>query len=235
MKQPARQIVRRAFDSGKRIRMKVDYISPQTQTRLRSLMSEILVLYHCEELLIPLFTCVMELLHNAVKANYKNIYFENYAPKNDPSRVIDYGTSLQLFKLELSRISQTFGRIAKAKNLNADIIFTLYDDALRISVINPLPMTPEEYRNVSRKLENASRYKTLTEYFHNNQEDPLREGAGLGLLIILIVIRNLGGNRANFSLRSDGEMTVASIFIPLDEWSVEQYNAFLRKEDHNPI
>jgi hypothetical protein len=234
MKKSARQIIHRAFDSGKRIRMKVSCISPKTQTRLRLLISEILALYHGNELVLPLYTCVMELLHNAVRANYKSIYFENYEPKNDPSRVIDYSTSLKLFRLELARIGDTFSKIAKEKDLNADIVFTLYDDALRISVINPLPMTPEEYRSVSRKLENATKYKTLTDYFRNNPEDPMREGAGLGLLLILVIIKNLGGNRSNFSLRTDGEMTVASILIPLDEWSIEHYHLFLRTGDHKP-
>lgn len=219
MKRAIRQVVNESIRTGKRIRITVH--TPDARLRLRGILMEILRSRGCEDLLIPLYTCQMELLNNALKANYKSIYFEDYDPSKKGS--IDYPTALKLFKLEIGRKEHILQRLADSRKLSADVVYRLIDDTLQITVENRLEMTPDEYRNITRKFENAQSCRSLTEYFILNEHDPFREGAGLGLVLVMMILKSLGMSSSALSIRSADGLTSASIIVPLNEQTLRSY------------
>ena len=54
----------------------VHAVNHETQNEIRKSIHTILESKGYGELLMPVFTCINELLVNAVKANFKNLYFE---------------------------------------------------------------------------------------------------------------------------------------------------------------
>ena len=219
-----KDIVDTAVGSGKKIRLTVRAFGSPVQHKIKLILGAILDHFQCGALLNPLHTCIMELLNNALKANYKNVYFENYHPKNIGTSSIDYLTALQLFKLEIAREDKLIQNMAKAKNMYADIVFRLFGDSLYISVTNPVQMTHDEFLNVTNKLDAARNCANLTDYFLLNEHDPFREGAGLGLVLIMMILRSMGGDLSNLAIRSENSLTVASIIIPLNERTLRHYN-----------
>ena len=63
------------------VRISAYSISDETEFRLKKALGSYLELFGCSSLFSPLYICTKELLINAIKANYKYIFFEGY-PEN---------------------------------------------------------------------------------------------------------------------------------------------------------
>lgn len=213
----AQESLRKAVSEGKKIRVQAYSVSDAIEQRVHEILKQILTFKGRPELISAIYTCLKELLINAVKANFKNIYFEDYNIEED-EQGLEYQMALELFKLEISRDNAAeLARIARRHDLSAEIIFQLRgENELVISVENPIEMTPTEKENVRRKLEDARMCNDISEYFLEVESDPNREGAGIGLVLIAIMLRNLGVTDDKFLIRSEGNRTLAEFSIPLD-------------------
>ncbi len=164
----------------------------------------------------PIFACVKELLINAIKANYKNIYFENYDPKNKSDEIIDYKKALELFKLEIGRENiNIFEEYARRDDMKAVIDIWTEDATLHVRVMNPVMMTHTEMKNVNKKLADAENCRDLADYCIKNIEDPHREGAGLGLVLIKMMLKSLKAPKDSLVIATDKKNTTAYLKISL--------------------
>ena len=191
-------------------------INDTLENEVRSVLSSILAHHSCDDLLAPIYTSIKELIINAIKANYKNIYFEGYNPKVKTDEVINYTTALRLFQLEITREnSVTLEEFARKSNIKAEIEFWTIEKVLHVLVTNPVKMTNTELANVNRKLEDAENCKDLADYFLSNLDDPYREGAGLGLILIMMMLKSLRAPKDSLVISSDAGKTSAYLKIPL--------------------
>jgi hypothetical protein len=191
-------------------------ITDDVENRVKGILSEILEEHHCPDLFAPVYTSVKELLINAIKANYKNIFFENYSPRSGLHKTFDYHTGLQLFQLEMNRENANYlERIARNEDIKAEIALWAADDVLHVEVINPVTMTDIELHNVKKKLSDAESCRDIAEYFIRNIDDPLREGAGLGLILIVMMLKSLGAPTESLAISSNMNRTTAYLRIPI--------------------
>ncbi|MBN2160037.1 MAG: hypothetical protein JW807_11630 [Spirochaetes bacterium] len=191
-------------------------ISDDIEKQIRSTLMAILTYHNCDDLLAPIYTSVKELLINAIKANYKNIYFENYTPASQFGNHVKYETALQLFQLELSRENSLYlEEIARKDGMKADIEIWAVGKTLHVKVSNPVNMTETELSNVKQKLTDAEHCIDLADYFLKNMSDPLREGAGLGLILIMMMLKSLRAEKDSLTIQSENDMTIAYLKIPL--------------------
>ncbi len=191
-------------------------ISDDVERQIRQVILDILTLYKRTELMSPIFTSVKELIINAIKANYKNIYFENYDPKNKSLGMIDYEKALELFKLEIARENvNIFEEFARRDDMKAVIDIWAEDSTLHVKVMNPVGMTDTEINNVNQKLSDAENCKDLADYCIKNIEDPHREGAGLGLVLIKMMLKSLMAPNDSLVIFTDKKNTTAYLKIPL--------------------
>ncbi|HON77903.1 MAG TPA: hypothetical protein PK544_05395 [Spirochaetota bacterium] len=213
-----------AIVSSKPVRLVAYSVSPVIESALKKILFTYLKAQGCEVLHDSLYTAVKELLINAIKANYKNIYFENYSSKNKAEEIIGYNTALELFKLELGRDEGTYlSNIARNRNMNAEIIWRQTGEQMRVDVVNPVSMTELEIQNVRKKMDFARRCVDISEYFLNEEDDPNQEGAGLGLILIMMILKSLGGGDENFFINSGDGKTTATLIVPLTEATLAQY------------
>ncbi|HPG49863.1 MAG TPA: hypothetical protein PLA65_10705 [Spirochaetota bacterium] len=167
-------------------------------------------------MLAPVYTSIKELMINAIKANYKNIYFEGYNPKIDTEQTIDYETALRLFQLEITRENAvSLEEFARASNYRTEIEVWTIEKVLHVMVTNPVKMTETELANVKRKLMDAEKCRDLADYFLNNMDDPYREGAGLGLILIMMMLKSLRAPKDSLVITSGEDRTSAYLKIPL--------------------
>ena len=196
--------------------------SDEIQSQLKTKLLDILTEYSCQDLLIPVFTCVNELLMNAIKANYKNIYFENYHDETLP-----YDQGLKLFRFEISseRIDHLTD-IAKKNHKKAVVSAHVKESVLYIDVENPYPMTNLEKENVESKLKFSEQIHSVSDIFNVSERDPYKEGAGLGIIFVAIMLKSMGVKHEEFTIRNAGAKTVSSFSVPLTKETVEFYNSY---------
>ena len=196
--------------------------SDEIQSQLKTKLLDILTKHGCSDLLIPVFTCVNELLMNAIKANYKNIYFENYHDETLP-----YDQGLKLFRFEISseRIDHLTD-IAKKNHKKAVVSACVKESVLYIDVENPYPMTNLEKENVESKLKFSEQIHSVSDIFNVSERDPYKEGAGLGIIFVAIMLKSMGVKHEEFTIRNAGTKTVSSFSVPLTKETVEFYNSY---------
>lgn len=208
-----------AVKYNKKIKIFAYSVSDYVESRMKEVLGLIFNYHNKPEMVPPVYTCLKELLINAVKANFKNIYFEGYSSKNSSEEIIDYEMALKLFKLELSRENAvSLERLAREFDMRAEVIIQSEPNGLTITVSNPVEMTDREKATVQNKLQCASKYNDITEYFAEYDDQvstEIDEGAGLGLILISMMLRSMGGSDKDFIITSENKRTTAILKIPI--------------------
>lgn len=211
-----------AINQNKTIIIKAYSVSESIEHYIKLVLAKILQKHNCDVLLIPLYTAVKELVVNAVKANQKFIYFEG--KKSYDSVFFDSEKALQLFRLEMTRGDAKYlDTLARKNNLYALTTITVIGKKLCIDVENPTPMSETERDAVGKKLTIAQQCEDITDYFIQAQEDDYKEGAGLGLVLITMMLKGMGLTQSNFIIDSDYEKTIASLIVPLTQTTLQEY------------
>lgn len=166
-----------------------------------------------EDLLDPVFSSLKELTTNAIKANIKKILIDEGKIENpdDPMCVVRGIKSVLNEKSLLE-----YGIRCMEQRLSMRMHLTITDSAVTIRVIDPLPLTDEILGRIQRKIDRAHSYENLAMCYLENP-DPLAEGMGLGLSMVVVLLKGSGIPPENFSIVSDPVegKTTAQIIVPL--------------------
>jgi len=94
------------------------------------------------------------------------------------------------------------------------ILFTLTqnDNGVLFSVKNSTPILPSEQARINKRIGIAFQKENFSEIYEQLEDDS--EGAGLGIVLIVMFVKSMGLDPASFRIQSDGKVTVASLFIP---------------------
>ncbi len=157
-----------------------------------------------------LITVTRELITNAVKANTKRLYFKQN--KLDIRNKDDYRKGMESFKDDVyARESDIFEQLIE-QNLFVKVIFETYDDRLNITILNNIPIMKEELTKINARIKKAYTYDDIGDAFDDVLDDS--EGAGLGLIIALMLFKNSGFPEDAFKIESKNKQTKALISIP---------------------
>lgn len=153
--------------------------------------------------------CLHELAGNANRANAKRVYFNDKGL--DIHSPQDYQAGLSTFRAEtFSQISE-FHAKQKAAGLYIKIDFQLLEDTLRIRVRNNTPLTSEEKDRIHQKFEAMKGFSTIPEAYSALED--YSEGAGLGLVMIMQLLENLGFGSEALNVDTNGKETIATLFL----------------------
>jgi hypothetical protein len=210
-----------AINNNKKIKILAYSVSDYVEHRIKEVLSLILEKHSKSDMVPAVYTCLKELLINAVKANFKNIYFEGYSSKNQSEDIIEYEMALQLFKLELSRENAMhLEKLARKFDMKAEVLIQIMNNQLFIEVSNPVEMTDREKEAVKYKLVCADRYNDIAEYFEKNENvfdtNSTDEGAGLGIILISMMLKSMGASMKDFRIKSENKKTTAILKIPIE-------------------
>jgi putative nucleotidyltransferase with HDIG domain len=161
--------------------------------------------------------CIQELVVNAKKANTKRVYFEERGLDiNDPDQ---YKEGMAKFKEEtLSQIGH-YLQLQKEKGLYIKLILQLKRNTIQIEVRNNVRATKTEQLRIQDKLARSRQYSNLEDALSQILDDS--EGAGLGLVILVLMLKKIGLDDDSFVFKSTDKFTISSIAIPLDQTMVE--------------
>ncbi len=183
----------------------------ETDDKIRYTLQKILNKFNREEWVTPVFSAVKELISNGLKANAKKILIDEgiIKPEDSISEVVR-----KLRTILNERAVLEYGIKKKAKALSTRIYFEIFDDTLTIKVINNLPLNDRELKKIHDRINISAKYDNIAEFFMD-YPDPAAEGMGLGLCMVLTLLKSIDIDCKNFSFTTDGvEKTCALMRIP---------------------
>lgn len=158
-----------------------------------------------------------ELITNAKKANTKRIYFKE--KELDVNNQKDYDEGMKTFKSEtLSNINYYLVK-QKQAGLYVKLILQYRNNKIRIEVHNNSTLTYFEYKRIHDKISRAQKYQSVEETMSKILDDS--EGAGLGLIIMILMLKKLGMNEDNFQTLCENGITKTRIILPLSKEVVQ--------------
>jgi putative nucleotidyltransferase with HDIG domain len=101
------------------------------------------------------------------------------------------------------------------------LILLIKNNVITIEVRNNVTVTPAEMSRIRRKLNRKK--DNLEEALGGVLDDS--EGAGLGLAILVLMLKKIGLPESNFTVGSTEKETIARIRIPMDKGVVENFAA----------
>jgi len=182
-----------------------------TDEKIRYTLQTILKRNNKEEWFTPIFSAIKELTANALKANAKRILIEEGVIK-DTDPVLEVVRKLRTILNE--RAVLEYGIKKKRKALSTRVFFKLMADGMSIKVINNLPLNNTDLKKINDRITISSKYDSIAEFFMD-YPDPAAEGMGLGLCMVVTLLKSIDIDFKNFSITTDGvEKTYAEMNIP---------------------
>jgi putative nucleotidyltransferase with HDIG domain len=156
--------------------------------------------------------CVKELAVNAKKANTKRVYFmERGLDLNNPR---DYKMGMKTFMDDTLNNLGHYLHLQKEKGFYIKLVLQIKNNSIIIEVRNNAAITTIELSRIGEKLKRARQYDNLKEVLGQVLDDA--EGAGLGLVILVLMLKKIGLNEDCFSITSSDKETIAQVRIPMD-------------------
>jgi putative nucleotidyltransferase with HDIG domain len=161
--------------------------------------------------------CLRELAVNAKKANTKRVYFESRGLDiNDPDQ---YEEGMTAFKQDTMDNIAWYLQKQKEKGYYVKVIFQAKGPNIILEVRNNVEINKKEYVRIHDKLARSRKYESLEEAMQQVL-DP-SEGAGLGLVILVLMLKKIGLDEECFDIWAENGETVARITVPVAAAHVE--------------
>ncbi len=201
-----------ALEGGKDIVFISYSLLNETEDKIKNVLAKILEKHQKEELFTPLYSCTKELIANATKANAKKILIDEGTIQN-PDNPMEVVEKIRAVLNEESLLE--YGIKAKKSRLSTRTYISVRNSFLIINVINNVPLPESELNRIQERIEISSRYDSIAEFYIENP-DPIAEGMGLGLSMVVVLLKSINIDYRNFDVTTDGiEKTYARIEIPL--------------------
>jgi HD-like signal output (HDOD) protein len=213
--------IKKAILSGLPLAITTFTLPHEIENYIESVVTIFLKMARREELKHYLCYCIRELAVNAKKANTKRVYFsENGLDISSPD---DYEKGMENFKETTMNNISYFLQLQKEKGMYIKLFLQIREDTLHIEIRNNSIINNMELARVQDRLARSRQYKTLEDALLQVLDDS--EGAGLGLVILALMLKKMGLKEDCFDIRKNEKETVARLRIPLDQIHVENIDA----------
>jgi len=164
-----------------------------------------------------LIYCVQELAVNAKKANTKRVYFiERGLDLGNPN---DYKEGMTHFKENTLNNIGHYLQLQKEKGLYIKLVLQIKKNVIHIEVRNNVEITRIESIRIHDKIARSRQFNNLEDAMMQVLDDS--EGAGLGLVILALMLKKIGLDDDCFDIFNNDKETIARIMIPLDQARIE--------------
>lgn len=208
-----RSKVKMAIETGIPLSITTYTLPHEMEVYMGEVLSVFLTELDQKQMIEYLSYCLDELVTNAKKANTKRVYFKDR--HLDIASESDYDLGMTTFKNDTLNNIQYYLDLQKKAGLYVKLILQIRKNKIKIEVRNNSDLTVFEYKRIHDKLSRAQQYTTINEAVSQILDNT--EGAGLGLIIMILMLKKIGLTEENYQvLCQDGE-TVNRIILPLNE------------------
>ncbi len=196
---------------GEDVALSLKFVDEKSLLLINAILVKILSTQGNIFLLETLITIIREIVFNAFKANLKRLYFEKSGVDlNDKEK---YDFLMQNFKDDyLYKLDEIEEEVTAQDNYHIQIIFKKTDNSLKVTVFNNVAIIQEEYTRITTRLEQSKKYQNLAEAYNDIYD--ATEGAGLGLALMVFLLKNSGIGVDNLTISPDAKGVTVSVVIP---------------------
>lgn len=163
-----------------------------------------------------------ELISNAKKANMKRAFFRQQNLNIESTR--DYEQGMHKFKRETLKNLKYYLYMLKEKKLYVKLILQTRKNKIKIEVRNNSVLTYPEYKRIHDKLNRAQQYTSVDEVVKNVLDET--EGAGLGLIIMILMLEKIGLTEENYQVVCENGETITRLILPFNEKKRREISLF---------
>ncbi len=157
--------------------------------------------------------CLNELVTNSKKANTKRIYF-----REKGLNIFDdaeYEVGMKHFKEDTLGDIKRYMAMQRAAGLYIKLILQTRNNKIKMEVRNNSEMTLREYKRIHDKLSRAQQYTSVDQAMSQILDDS--EGAGLGIIIMILMLEKIGLTEENYQVVCENGETITRIILPINE------------------
>jgi HD-like signal output (HDOD) protein len=219
------QQIKKAVNSAVPIAIKTFTLPHETEVYMEEVLSVFLKELGQDQLKDRLAYCLKELAVNAKKANTKRVYFKE--KDLDIANPEQYSRGMATFKSETLENIQFFLQKQKEAGLYIKIIFHVKGKTFTISVHNNVEISKKEQMRVYDRMARSRAFDSMEEALSSVLDDS--EGAGLGIVILILMLKKIGLDEDAFDIDAVNGETVARITIPFSDVHVENLTELSRQ------
>jgi putative nucleotidyltransferase with HDIG domain len=209
--------IKKAITSSAPLTFTTRAVTQDTLSKLEKVLETFLHELGQENIKDQLSYCMRELAENAKKANIKRIFFkEKNLSLTNPD---DYETGMSSFKEEVSTNIDSYLKKLDEVGLYTKVIYQASSAFVTIVVRNNVLLTDKEMERITLRLEKARSFKSMEDAFMTVIDST--EGAGLGIVILILMLKKIGLTDKSFSISTEDQDTVAKITIPRSDIILE--------------
>ncbi len=208
-----RSKIRMAIETGVPLSITTYTLPHDVEVYMTEVLTVFLMELNQKQMIEYLTFCLSELVTNAKKANTKRIYFRE---KNlDINDAKDYSRGMLNFKEETMNNIHYYLDLQKKAGLYVKLILQMRKNKIKIEVRNNCELTLFEYKRIHDKLSRAQQYTSINDAVTNVIDNS--EGAGLGLIIMILMLSKIGLTEENFQTICENGETITRIILPLSK------------------
>ena len=179
---------------------------------IQQIMDTFLTECHQNHMIGYLNFCLGELLTNSKKANTKRVYFgQRGLDLNDKD---DYEKGMKTFKEDTLNNIDYYLTEQKKAGLYIKFEIQLIDDFIKIQIKNNALLCPFERERIDEKLKSVENYTTEKDALEKLLDQT--EGAGLGIIIIILMLEKIGLSKEDYKVYTNETETITEIVLPLN-------------------
>ena len=200
----------------------MSYTLPREKERyIQEVLMYFLMQCHQEHMTDNLVFCLSELLTNSKKANTKRVYFQEQ--NLDINNEMDYHQGMVTCKEDTLSNIEHYLELQKKAGLYIKLILQLNDEGIKIEIRNNAVITKFEKKRILEKLRVAEKYEEPHQVVSLLVDQT--EGAGLGIIIIVLMLRKIGLSRDNYKVFTNDTETITQMILPLNKEIDKQMEA----------
>ncbi|MCR5218455.1 HDOD domain-containing protein [Treponema sp.] len=166
-----------------------------------------------EQMFEGLSYCLKELVNNAKKANTKRIYFNQ--KKLNIMDKDQYDEGMKNFKTDTLNNIRYYMDLQRKAGLYVKISLQTRNKKIKIEIRNKSELAVFEYKRIHDKITRAQQYDSVEQGMTQLLDDS--EGAGLGLVIMILILRRIGMTEENFQVLSENGETLTRLILPFSQ------------------
>ncbi len=197
--------------------LRFHFFDNEQQRRLKALVKRVLA---DEDMLFVadhIMTILRELVSNAIKANAKRIHFHDLGLDIlDPN---DYARGIDGFRNDVVHRLDEFAERLQNEQLQVTVSLRRRENCFEFSVFNNSAILPDELERVRSRIKRAMEGTQLLESYEGFCD--FTEGAGLGILMIVFMLKNIGVHPPCFDVLSENDGTTTRFLLNREMQYVE--------------
>ena len=213
--------VRKAIQSGLPIVLTTYTFPKSVESYVDELLRVFLTEINQPQMIETFAYCFKELVYNAKKANTKRVYFEE--KRLDINNPEEYAKGMEGFKQDTLKNQKYYHALQKKKGLYIKILLQTKNNKVKLEIRNKAELSVNEYKRIHDKITRAQQYSSVENMLDES------EGAGLGLIMMILILKKIGLTDENYQVLSENGETITRLILPFSRSSQAEFISLSRE------